>query len=70
MKIQIMANEKYYESGDDFEKDIDTLHRGDIVGVRGHPGLWNQSCNSRIFSETVRAKRFSAIHVNFVLYVN
>ncbi|XP_075241316.1 lysine--tRNA ligase-like [Convolutriloba macropyga] len=38
VKIQIMANEKYYESGDDFEKDIDTLHRGDIVGVRGHPG--------------------------------
>jgi len=38
VKIQIMANEKYYESGDEFENDIDLLHRGDVVGVRGHPG--------------------------------
>lgn len=37
-KIQIMANEKYYVSQEEFEKDIDVLHRGDIVGVRGHPG--------------------------------
>ena len=38
VKIQIMANDKYYKSSEEFEQDVDTLHRGDIVGVTGHPG--------------------------------
>ncbi len=38
VKIQIMANEKYYADASEFEKDVDVLHRGDIVGVKGHPG--------------------------------
>jgi lysyl-tRNA synthetase class 2 len=37
-KIQVMANAKYYVSDEEFETDVDILHRGDVVGIRGHPG--------------------------------
>lgn len=38
VKIQVMANARLYQSEELFEKDLDKLRRGDIVGVEGHPG--------------------------------
>ncbi|XP_053402487.1 lysine--tRNA ligase-like isoform X2 [Mercenaria mercenaria] len=38
VKIQIMANAKYYGSEDDFANMIEKVKRGDIVGVEGMPG--------------------------------
>mgnify|MGYP002716581990 CR=1 FL=1 len=38
VKIQIMANAKYYVSEELFSEDTSKLGRGDIVGVKGHPG--------------------------------
>lgn len=37
-KIQVMANAKYYASEEEFLSANDKVKRGDIVGVRGHPG--------------------------------
>ncbi|KAI8759266.1 lysine--tRNA ligase [Biomphalaria glabrata] len=37
VKIQIMANAKYYESQESFEKMEKQIKRGDIVGVSGRP---------------------------------
>lgn len=37
-KIQVMANAKYYSSEGEFFAANEKLRRGDIVGVRGHPG--------------------------------
>merc|ERR1719356_502139 len=38
-KIQVMANAKTYEGGEDaFFRDTGKIRRGDIVGVEGHPG--------------------------------
>jgi len=36
-KIQVMANEKAYESAAAFEADTDIIRRGDIIGVEGVP---------------------------------
>ncbi|KAH3769147.1 hypothetical protein DPMN_170395, partial [Dreissena polymorpha] len=38
VKIQIMANAKYYASEEEFSKMIEKVKRGDIVGIEGHPG--------------------------------
>lgn len=38
VKIQIMANAKYYKSEEEYRTMEDRLRRGDIVGVRGRPG--------------------------------
>ncbi|CAG5124790.1 unnamed protein product [Candidula unifasciata] len=38
VKIQVMANAKYYESPAAFDEIVDRLRRGDIIGVRGKPG--------------------------------
>lgn len=38
VKIQIMANAKYYPSVEDFTTAQEKMKRGDIVGVRGMPG--------------------------------
>ncbi|XP_005110695.1 lysine--tRNA ligase [Aplysia californica] len=38
VKIQVMANAKYYESVEAFEKTIEKLKRGDVIGIRGKPG--------------------------------
>lgn len=38
VKIQIMANAKYYPSVEDFLTAQEKIKRGDIVGVRGMPG--------------------------------
>ncbi|KAL4234435.1 Lysine--tRNA ligase [Mactra antiquata] len=38
VKIQIMANAKYYKSEDEYKNIIEKIRRGDIVGVEGHPG--------------------------------
>ncbi|KAL3860264.1 hypothetical protein ACJMK2_010411 [Sinanodonta woodiana] len=38
VKIQVMANAKYYKSEEEFAKMVSKIRRGDIVGVRGHPG--------------------------------
>ncbi|BFZ19621.1 hypothetical protein BsWGS_22660 [Bradybaena similaris] len=38
VKIQVMANAKYYESPEAFDEIVDRLRRGDIIGVRGKPG--------------------------------
>lgn len=38
VKIQIMANAKYYESEDEFAKMLEKVKRGDIIGVEGMPG--------------------------------
>lgn len=38
VKLQVMANARLYQSEELFEKDLDKLRRGDIVGVEGHPG--------------------------------
>ncbi|CAL1532306.1 unnamed protein product [Lymnaea stagnalis] len=38
VKIQVMANAKYYESPEAYEKMIDKIKRGDIVGIKGKPG--------------------------------
>lgn len=37
LKIQIMANARYYESETTFSSEIDKIKRGDIIGVVGHP---------------------------------
>ncbi|KAI8759267.1 lysine--tRNA ligase [Biomphalaria glabrata] len=38
VKIQVMANAKYYESQESYEKMVEKVKRGDIVGVKGKPG--------------------------------
>ncbi|XP_064610415.1 lysine--tRNA ligase-like isoform X2 [Liolophura sinensis] len=38
LKIQVMANAKYYSSEEEFLKVNEILRRGDILGVRGMPG--------------------------------
>lgn len=38
VKIQIMANARYYSSEDEFAKMVEKIKRGDIVGVEGMPG--------------------------------
>ncbi|KAL8589333.1 Lysine--tRNA ligase [Nucella lapillus] len=38
VKIQIMANAKYYKSEEDYRVMEERLRRGDMVGVRGKPG--------------------------------
>ncbi|XP_025115019.1 lysine--tRNA ligase-like isoform X1 [Pomacea canaliculata] len=37
VKIQVMANAKYYSSDDEYEKVIEKVKRGDMIGVRGKP---------------------------------
>lgn len=37
-KIQVMANARMYKSEEEFVKMNDVVHRGDIIGCRGHPG--------------------------------
>lgn len=37
VKIQIMANAKYYPSEEAFAQITDRVRRGDIVGFKGHP---------------------------------
>lgn len=37
MKLQIMANAKYYSSQEAFEEVTDRVRRGDIVGFKGYP---------------------------------
>ncbi|XP_034950366.1 lysine--tRNA ligase isoform X2 [Chelonus insularis] len=37
LKVQIMANAKHYENDEAFEKDVEKIGRGDIVGVVGVP---------------------------------
>ncbi|KAL0273959.1 UNVERIFIED_CONTAM: hypothetical protein PYX00_006512 [Menopon gallinae] len=37
-KIQVMANNRLYESEEGFFADTGKLRRGDIIGVTGHPG--------------------------------
>ncbi|CAL7946881.1 unnamed protein product [Xylocopa violacea] len=38
VKIQVMANAKYYEDKEKFATDIAKIKRGDIIGVVGNPG--------------------------------
>lgn len=38
VKIQVMANQSFYESQEAFVKKNNNLKRGDIIGVYGHPG--------------------------------
>jgi len=38
VKIQVMANAKHYESMEGFEKTIEKLKRGDVIGIKGKPG--------------------------------
>jgi len=38
VKIQVMANAKHYESQEEFDKMIEKLKRGDVIGIRGKPG--------------------------------
>ncbi|XP_053304801.1 lysine--tRNA ligase isoform X1 [Spea bombifrons] len=38
MKLQVMANSKYYKSEEEFFAMNNRLRRGDIIGVRGNPG--------------------------------
>uniref|UniRef100_A0A8C0JEN6 Lysine--tRNA ligase n=1 Tax=Chelonoidis abingdonii TaxID=106734 RepID=A0A8C0JEN6_CHEAB len=38
LKLQVMANAKFFKSEDLFTKTIDKLRRGDIIGVLGYPG--------------------------------
>ncbi|CAI9744194.1 lysine--tRNA ligase isoform X2 [Octopus vulgaris] len=38
VKIQVMANAKYYLSEEEFLTTNEKVKRGDMVGVRGHPG--------------------------------
>jgi lysyl-tRNA synthetase class 2 len=37
VKLQIMANAKYFTAERDFEEALDRMRRGDIVGFIGHP---------------------------------
>jgi len=37
VKLQIMANAKYFSSLEAFEATTDRIKRGDIAGARGHP---------------------------------
>ncbi|XP_076754994.1 lysyl-tRNA synthetase isoform X2 [Xylocopa sonorina] len=38
VKVQVMANAKYYEDKERFATDISKIKRGDIIGVVGNPG--------------------------------
>ncbi|XP_065225071.1 lysine--tRNA ligase [Planococcus citri] len=38
VKLQVMANAKFYSSEKEFEEDTDKIRRGDIIGVQGNPG--------------------------------
>uniref|UniRef100_A0A8D0G1M3 Lysine--tRNA ligase n=1 Tax=Sphenodon punctatus TaxID=8508 RepID=A0A8D0G1M3_SPHPU len=38
VKLQVMANAKFFKSEDLFTKTVDKLRRGDIIGVVGYPG--------------------------------
>lgn len=38
VKIQVMANAKYYTTESEFEPDTDKIRRGDIIGINGYPG--------------------------------
>ncbi|CAO1424330.1 unnamed protein product [Diamesa hyperborea] len=38
VKIQVMANAKYYTTEAEFEADTDKIRRGDIIGINGYPG--------------------------------
>lgn len=38
VKLQVMASAKSYKSEAAFEQDTAKLRRGDIIGVKGHPG--------------------------------
>ncbi|XP_075045245.1 lysine--tRNA ligase isoform X1 [Mixophyes fleayi] len=38
MKLQVMANSKFYKSEEDFLAINNKLRRGDIIGVKGNPG--------------------------------
>lgn len=37
VKLQVMANSKFYHNEMAFESDVDKLRRGDIVGINGFP---------------------------------
>lgn len=37
LKVQVMANAKYYENPEEFSKDTEKIGRGDIVGIVGVP---------------------------------
>ena len=37
VKLQVMANAKYYKNQDEFEPQMDRVRRGDIVGIVGLP---------------------------------
>lgn len=37
VKMQIMANAKYFNNTEQFEEAMDKIKRGDIVGFTGHP---------------------------------
>ncbi|XP_041376266.1 lysine--tRNA ligase-like isoform X2 [Gigantopelta aegis] len=51
VKIQIMANAKYYTSEEAFEEMTEKVKRGDIVGVKGRPGKTKKGELSIIPSE-------------------
>lgn len=38
VKIQVMANAKFYASEEKFAADIEKIRRGDIIGIEGYPG--------------------------------
>ncbi|XP_048402425.1 lysine--tRNA ligase isoform X2 [Stegostoma tigrinum] len=38
VKLQVMANSKYYKSEEEFIKVNNKLRRGDVIGVQGNPG--------------------------------
>ncbi|XP_062606023.1 lysine--tRNA ligase-like isoform X1 [Saccostrea cucullata] len=53
VKIQIMANAKYYPTEEEFFEANDKVKRGDIVGVRGKPGKTKKGELSIIPTEIV-----------------
>jgi len=46
VKLQIMANAKYYQSQEEFEQVTDRIRRGDIVGFKGIPAKTKKVCIS------------------------
>ena len=39
VKRNIQLNSRYYENMDAYEKTVDKLKRGDVIGIRGMPGI-------------------------------
>jgi len=55
VKLQIMANAKYFKGGD-FEEAVDRVRRGDIIGFVGHPAKTKKVtyCSSACFALIVQ----------------